>query len=444
MPVTPGPERLLDVRPDGTVRQRSPVTGTVVWTVPGRANRPLPRMRPAGRPLATSPVNCPFCPGHFLLTTPEKSRLVGSDGADPSTWTLRRDLSAEEVTAEAAELRRFGNLYEILPLSYWQANHGVHIPDASWQHAHRYASTALGRHHLQELVALRQRAAGIDPLDPTLADGELEVQAIGLFAGTHDLVVPRRHHIDGATLDDELCASGDQTPAEHRAMIRFTVATLSELAASYPSVRYVSVFQNWLAPAGASLEHLHKQLVAIDEHGPLMDRVITRLGEVPALFSSHVLAPAIADGLVIAGNDHAVAVAGVGHRYPTVEIYSTSSANTPWEHEPDAIDGLSDVLHAAHAATGRLIPANEEWHFRPRDTQTAMPWRVNLKWRVSTLAGFEGGTKINVNTISPFDLRQRVVASLEMLRAQKRIAALRIGDECRPRADALRYEEGAG
>ena len=34
-----------------------------------------------------------------------------------------------------------------------------------------------------------------------------------------------------------------------------------------------------------------------------------------------------------------------------------------------------------------------------------MPWRVLIKWRISTAAGFEGGTKIYVNTIDPESLR---------------------------------------
>ncbi|GAE69287.1 galactose-1-phosphate uridylyltransferase [Cutibacterium acnes JCM 18909] len=33
-----------------------------------------------------------------------------------------------------------------------------------------------------------------------------------------------------------------------------------------------------------------------------------------------------------------------------------------------------------------------------------VPWRIILKLRTSTLAGFEGGTKIYVNTISPTTL----------------------------------------
>ncbi|GAA5019282.1 hypothetical protein GCM10023258_06800 [Terrabacter aeriphilus] len=44
-----------------------------------------------------------------------------------------------------------------------------------------------------------------------------------------------------------------------------------------------------------------------------------------------------------------------------------------------------------------------------------MPLRAVLKWRISTLAGFEGGTKIYVNTISPWDVRDRAVARLREL-----------------------------
>jgi 16S rRNA (guanine1207-N2)-methyltransferase len=46
-----------------------------------------------------------------------------------------------------------------------------------------------------------------------------------------------------------------------------------------------------------------------------------------------------------------------------------------------------------------------------------MPWRVVLKWRISNPAGFEGGTKVYVNTIDPWELRRRAVAALLELRA---------------------------
>jgi galactose-1-phosphate uridylyltransferase len=37
-------------------------------------------------------------------------------------------------------------------------------------------------------------------------------------------------------------------------------------------VRYIAIFQNWRKEAGASFDHLHKQLVALDEWGVSLQR----------------------------------------------------------------------------------------------------------------------------------------------------------------------------
>ncbi|MDN6695074.1 MAG: DUF4921 family protein [Corynebacterium casei] len=114
----------------------------------------------------------------------------------------------------------------------------------------------------------------------------------------------------------------------------------------------------------------------------------------------------------MAENEHAVLFAGFGHRYPTLEVYSKNQGR-PWEHTPEQIRGVSNLLHMAHRAIGADVPCNEEWHHQPTEVECAMPWRINLKLRVSTLAGFEGGTHIYLNTISPWDLRDKVRAALD-------------------------------
>ena len=54
--------------------------------------------------------------------------------------------------------------------------------------------------------------------------------------------------------------------------------------------------------------------------------------------------------------------------------------------------------------------------------------------------GFEGATKIYLNTIDPVSVRARVLPRLFDLRSRGHVAPdLRIGDECAPTPDPLRY-----
>jgi galactose-1-phosphate uridylyltransferase len=411
--------------PDGTVKQVSPLTGTTVWTVPGRAHRPLPGTPAQRRQVDPAQADrlCAFCPGRYRETPPEKSRLV----LDPQPRVLAH-VTAAELDATVADVRRIPNLFEILSVDYWRANHGFVVPPDVRARAEAYLADPAGAEHVRGVLRARAQAAGKDAdLAPAADD---EGAAVDLFAGSHDVVVARRHLVDGARFDDELAGSGTLTPAEHHRFMAVTVDTMRDLYATRPAARYVAAFQNWLRPAGASFDHLHKQVVAIDEHGPQVDRERARLADEPDLYQTQVIDVAVKHGLVVAANGHAVAIAGVGHRYPAFEVYSTAREHLPWEHDEEQVRAVSDLLHALHAATGVHTPSNEEWHHRPPDMAEPMPWRIVLKWRVSTLAGFEGGTKVNVNTIDPYTLRDRAVAGLTELRAAGAVADMRIGDEC--------------
>ncbi len=418
--------------PDGTVKQVGPLTGTRVWTVPGRAHRPLTAPRDDPRRLAPGEERrlCAFCVDRYLETTPEKSRLIGADFAE------RRRVPADEVDDTVAEFRRFGNLFEIVSAEYWRENHGFRQPSWVFEWAQEYLSSPIGRAHLEKLAAIRAAASGVPQ--------SLEEATLDLLGGSHDVIVARRHVADGALHDDELVSSGALTPDEHAAYFAFTVRSLAEIQDAQPNAAYVSVFQNWLRPAGASFEHLHKQLVAIDEHGPQVDRELRMLAGDHLLYQHKIIDLAVAEGLVVAATDGAVAVAGIGHRHPAFEVYSTAAATLPQEHSAAGVRAVSDLVHALHAATGVHVPTNEEWHYRPPQAMWPMPWRVVLKWRISNPAGFEGGTKIHVNTIDPWELHRRAVASLRELRDAGRIAGgIRIGDECTPQDTQLRYADEA-
>ncbi len=425
--------------PDGTVKQINPYSGTSVWTVPGRGNRPLGGGGPTPEPLdhALAGRHCAFCEGRYADTPPEKSRLV----SDPDGWHLLRGVGADRLHDSVAEFRRIPNLFEIVTYDYWRLNYG-YVPDRdAWARHDRYLETAEGRAHVESVARTRAMASGMSEAQwHGMSMTERAERYMAFFAGTHDVIVARRHYVDGATQTDQLAGSGALTRDEHARYVGFTVDALRSLYETNRYARFVAVFQNWLRPAGASFDHLHKQLVAVDERSVRTEQEMGRLRSNINLYNEYAVDYAARQNLVFAENEYAVAFAGFGHRYPSLEIYSKSGSCRPWEQTSEEVEGMSDLLHACHAATGGDVPSNEEWHYQPPDVDLPMPWRVVLKWRVSTLAGFEGGTKIYLNTIDPWALRDRLVPRLYELRERGHIAAsIKLATECACRPNSLRY-----
>jgi galactose-1-phosphate uridylyltransferase len=417
---------------DGTVKQTNPFSGTSVWTIPGRANRPLAPAGPPPERIETTRLGayCAFCPGRYLESPPERMRSAGG------RW--RYALPPAEVTSAPAEFRVIPNLFQILDYSYWHDNHGYEIPPPGQEHAERYLASALGRDHVRAIARTRALAGGMpeDEWDALGEDGQLD-RGRRFFGSCHDVVVARRHYTDDAELTSDLAGSGTLTPDEHEEYMRVTLDGAAALYTGNVFAAQVVIFQNWLRPAGASFDHLHKQLVAIDEIGVRMREEIERVRQNPWAYNDFGVAYPRAEGLLIAENEHAIAIAGYGHRYPSLEVYSRSAAPSPWQMSPAELRGWSDLVHACHVAAGPLVPCNEEWHYRPPGVEVSMPLRAVVKWRISTLAGFEGGTKINVNTIDPWTMRSRAVAALTEALQEGRIAEMALGDDCP--AEPLRY-----
>lgn len=427
---------------DGTIKQVNPFTGVQVWTVPGRGSRPLNRPIPNPRPISEADrvAACAFCQNRVLETPPEKSRLISSLSAGAGTagdsseimrgYRVLRHIPAGEATATTAEFRRIPNLFEILSWEYWHQNHGLELPADAHQWQEEYLSDPAGLAHVQRILDSKFASQGLDLQAARLSPEQLRSESAPFFAGGHDVVLARRHYTDDATTTAGLAGSGTLSVLEHRAFIAATVSTMADLYTSNPGARYVAAFQNWLKPAGASFDHLHKQLVAIDEIGHSNAEVLARATIDPSIFNRWGPDFAIDHNLVLASNDHAVAFVGFGHRYPSVEVCSTSARTQPWAMTIEEVDAVSDLLHAIHVAVGPDVPSNEEWHHQPMRVALPMPWRIILKLRVSTLAGFEGSTKVYVNTISPASLAARLLPRLVAAREAGRLADMRIGAEC--------------
>jgi len=409
MPYSPSAEPLTRLA-DGTVKQISPFTGTEVWTVPGRANRPISHPVAEVRPLkeADRTHSCAFCSARYLETPPEKARVVrGADGG----FERLDAVAASALFDTVAEFRRVPNLFEILSFDYWHINHGYEIPDAARERMEAYLADPVGVEHVERVARTKLAAAGADPDSwDSMDERTRHTFLAAFFAGGHDVIIGRRHFTDDAHDTTGLAGSGTLSVAEHRAYTRLAIHAMHSLYEANRWVRYVAVFQNWLRPAGASFDHLHKQLVGIDERGVTSQLELQKVRANPNLYNEMAVDYAAYQGMP-----------------------------EPWLMSREEVDAVSDLVHALHAATGADVPSNEEWHHKPLDVDQPMPWHITLKWRVSTLAGFEGGTKIYLNTIDPWTLRDRVVARLEDLRADRLIAPMAVGEECPTTPNRLLY-----
>lgn len=425
--------------PDGTTKQFSPFTGTEVWAVPGRSSKPvltnhavhLQKIEPKERE-----DYCSFCEGKFFETPPEKARLVKQG----NNFVKIEFLAPEKYSDAVAEFRRIPNLFEIVTLDYWRKNYSYKLTQKQLRWRNDYLSNPVGLRHVIEIINFKLGRLGrtFEEIEKTPLEEKLHM-ADSFFGGSHEIIIAHRHFLPNAEYDNQLTSSGDLTPDQHYQYIRFTIDSMVDIFEMNRYARYISIFQNWLSPAGASVDHLHKQLVALDEWGSSIIEQTKMVRQDPNIFNEYGPNFAGHHNLVFAENESAIAFAGIGQRYPTIEVFSKSQASRPQEHSQEEIRKMSDLVHAIHVATGSQISCNEEWYYTPIDSVYKMPWRILIKWRINVPAGFEGGTSIYINPMTPTELRDKLVPVLYKLRDEKKIEFIRIAEECKLQPNPLKY-----
>ncbi len=421
----------------------NPVVGDEVWTVPGRAARPISNDRAqAPRKFSTNEALdavCHFCPAKMRHTPAEKSRVV-REGAG---FRVLQKQAPEETLGKRALFRRVPNLFEIVPWDFWTRNHGLVLSPLQARWRDQYFASALGREHVLGVIEQKLAAAGQSPAEiAALSQAQKLSLADAFFGGTHDLIVSGQHYVKDATDDSQLQSSGGLDPEEHAVFLSFTLRAVDEQLRENPYAKHVAVYQNWLAPAGASFDHLHKQVLGLDAEGGGMARRFELLRRYPAYFDHVLLGLAKRQGLVLAENAHAVAIVEPGHIYPTVAVYSKSKQSDPRAFDGPELSGFSQLLWALHRAMGPSIPCNEEWYFRPRAWKLPFPFHVMIKWRVNTPAGFEGSSQIHINPLFPEQVRDRLLPALRDLRSQGHLAGVQLGEECACEEGCLGYHRG--
>ncbi len=426
---------------DGTIKQKSPFDKAEVWYVPGRDSRPMRNVSDEEVPkdeLNAEEEKCPFCYQNYMNTTPEKSRLTKEN----DNYIYKEKLDPDNIKNEKAEFRRISNLYEIVRYNYWEENYGYKLPKdlESWKES--YISNETGKEHLKNIVRTKLTSLGLtkEEIETEIKDEKKFSTIVNpFFGGTHELIVPKNHYTNNAQFESDLMSSGELSPEEHYQYFQFTINAIKDILKSNRFVRYVTVFQNWLEQAGASINHLHRQLVGLDEWGSSTESLVKEVRKNKNLFNEFGTNFAIFHDLIFLENDYAVAYADYARRYPTIAIYSKSVNARPHEQTQEEIRGISDITHAVHKAMGNTLACNEEWYYTPTDAVDVIPFHILIKWRTITPAGFEGGTGIYINPISPVQVRDSLVPELFKLREENKLGNVRIAEECNVDYNMLQY-----
>ena len=427
------------IMPDGTVKQINPFTHTEVWAVPGRNSKPTSNgFSTESRQIDrhTPPDYCSFCESRYFEVPPEKARLVKKD----DHYEMAYHLSPDQYFDSTAEFRRTGNLFEIVTIDYWKKNYGLRLDKDLIDWRDEYLNTPSGLKHIENILTYKLKQLGkTEEQIRRKKIFEKVDMADAFFGGCHELIIARKHYADHAEFNTQLFSSGEMTPEEHYHYFNFTIEAMEDMLEYNRYIRYISIFQNWLRNAGASFDHLHKQLCALDEWGASITEQIQMVRQDPNVFNEIGANLAAQYNLVFAENDHAIAFIGIGHRFPTIEIYSKSHYSRPYEHSKEELRGVSDLVHACHAAIGSTMSCNEEWYYTPIDAVYKMPWHILLKLRMNVTAGFEGGTGIYINPLTPVELRDNIVPRLFQLRSDGKIVNINIAEECSLPPNPLQY-----
>jgi UDPglucose--hexose-1-phosphate uridylyltransferase len=245
---------------------------------------------------------------------------------------------------------------------------------------------------------------------PALArEGELERRTEGLYdrmngVGAHEVIVESPDHERGLA---ELEA------AQVAAVLAVCRRRMAELHAD-PRVRYVLIFKNHGAPAGASLEHPHAQLIATpilplqvqEELDGALRYFELKERCVFCAIAAQELGPPAGPRLVLA-RDGCVVLEPYAPRFPYETWILPAAHASAFERGDAAQDAaLAAVLGETLRRLERVLPGlayNLVLHTAPcRSPELEhFHWHVEILPRRAEFAGFEWGSGFYINPVPP-------------------------------------------
>ena len=239
------------------------------------------------------------------------------------------------------------------------------------------------------------------PPDSTRGDPDLLVSLPA--TGHHEVIVHSPEHVASMnTLGHE--------------QFRYAIQGWRERSAAHADAAYVHLMVNEGHAAGASLEHSHAQLYALDS----VPAMVAREREHFTAHNTRTMGGCLLCDLlkeevrrrdrVVAVDDHAVLLAPFASRGPyELQLVPRHHERSFAESDPGALDLLRQGLQKLSAKLGGPPPLNLWVRTAPRGADH-FHWHVDVVPRLTRLAGFELGTGQYVNIVPPERAAQELSA----------------------------------
>jgi UDPglucose--hexose-1-phosphate uridylyltransferase len=327
------------------------LTGLRTILAPGRADRPI-ELKPAER-AAADPTDCPFCE-------------TNEDKTPPEVWADRPGGGA--ANGPGWRVRAVPNLYPAL------------LP---------------GEADTPRSAAGPAASAPADPLRASARGGEPDMFASLPSRGEHEVIVSSpRHRTALSGLDEEELAA---SVAGWRSRIR----------ARSPGHPCVQLIVNEGGGAGASLEHSHAQLYALDFVPVMIARERERFAAYnQRTLGGDLLADVAAEEVrrkqrLVAIDDDAIVLCPWASRSPfELRIVPRRAAARFEEDGEVGVNALGTALGALRERLGEALELNLWVRTAPRGADV-FHWHIDILPRIAIKAGFELATGVDINILPP-------------------------------------------
>lgn len=342
------------------------LSGLPAILAPGRADRPEGFVTRASEP--KGPDGCPFCEGREERTPPEVYATRPGGGApDTGGWTTRvvPNLYPALIDPKAADANQ--------------------VSDESGRQLDSRSVGVAG-----EAGAF---AAGGDPLLASRRTGDPDLFATRPARGAHEVIVNApAHETAMADLSEEQFATA--------------VATWRERMRAHAEASYVQLIVNEGGGAGASLEHTHAQLYALDFVPAAVARERERAGAYAERTQGGTL---LGDVLVeemrrkerlVAIDDEAALVCPWASRSPFELRVIPRAAAASFAGDTVGAAMIHTALRLLAERFGGSPELNLWVRAAPRGAEH-FHWHADVAPRLSVKAAFEFATGVDINTYPP-------------------------------------------